>query len=192
MERTPLYDRLVSAGAQLGEYCGVETARSYGDRRAEYEILLKSAGVYDLGWRSKIVLTGSDRIRWANGMVTNNVRDLAEGRGNYNFVLNAQGKIQGDLYIYNMGDHVMVDTERWQAPKMLQLFDQFIIMDDVEVTDISDKLTGVAVQGPKALERLRALGVTIADEVEPLKVEQMVWNGIGISVTRMASDIAKT
>lgn len=192
MERTPLYDRLVAAGAQVGEYCGVETARSYGDPRTEYEILLKGAGMYDLGWRSKIVLTGSDRIRWVNGMVTNNVRDLAEGHGNYNFVLNAQGKIQGDLYVYNLGDHVMVDTERWQVPKLLQLFDKFIIMDDVEVTDISDKLTGVAVQGPQALPTLRALGLAIAEEVEPLKVEQMVWNGIGISVTRMASDIAKT
>jgi folate-binding protein YgfZ len=176
----------------LGEYCGVETARSFGDTRAEYETLLSGCGVYDLGWRSKIVLTGSDKIRWANGMVTNNVRDLPEGRGNYNFMLNAQGRIQADLYVYNMGDHVIVDTERWQAPKILELFDKFIIMDDVEVADVSDKLTAVAVQGPKSLEVLRKLGLTIADNVEPLKVERMEWNGIGISVTRMASDIAQT
>lgn len=192
MQRTPLYDRLVAAGAQLAEYCGAETARSLGDARGEYQTLISGCGVYDLGWRSKIVLTGSDRVRWANGIVTNNVRDLAEGTGNYNFLLNAQGRIQADLYVYNMGDHLMVDTELWQAPKILELFDKFIIMDDVEVANISDKLTAVAVQGPKAIEVLRKIGLTIADAVEPLKVERMEWNGIGISVTRMASEIAMT
>jgi folate-binding protein YgfZ len=192
MERTPIYDRLVSAGANLGEYCGVETAQTFGNARSEYETLLTGAGVYDLGWRAKIVLTGGDRMRWANGMVTNNVRDLPEGRGNYSFMLNAQGRIQADLYVYNMGDHLLVDTEWWQKSKTLELFDKFIIMDDVEVADISDKLSAVAVQGPKALEVLRDLGLTIADEVEPFKVEQMTWNGIGISVTRMASKVAQT
>ncbi len=192
MDKTPIYDRLVSAGAHMGEYCGVETARSFGDVRGEYETLLAGCGVYDLGWRAKIVLTGGDRMRWANGMVTNNVRDLPEGYGNYSFMLNAQGRIQADLYVYNMGDHLMVDTEWWQKSKILELFDKFIIMDDVEVADISEKLTSVAVQGPTALATLRALGLTIADEVEPLKVAQMTWDGIGISVTRMASKIAQT
>ena len=192
MERTPLYDRLVSAGAKMGEYCGVETSRSFGNTRSEYETLLTAAGVYDLAWRAKIVLTGSDRIRWANGMVTNNVRDLPEATGNYNFMLNAQGRIQADLYIYNLGDHLMVDAELWQKAKILELFDKFIIMDDVEVADISDKLTSIAVQGPRSLEVLRSLGLTIADDVDPLKVAQMTWNGIGISVTHMASKIAQT
>jgi folate-binding protein YgfZ len=192
MSETPLHNRLLAAGAELGEYCGAKTARSFGDPRSEYETLLKGCGVYDLGWRAKIVLTGSDRVRWANGMVTNNIRDLKDGCGNYSFLLSAQGRIQGDLYIYNMADHLLVDTERGQAPKVLELFDKYIIMDDVEVTDISDKLTSLAVQGPKSIEILRELDLTIADEVEPLKVAQMVWNGIGISVTRMASDIAMT
>jgi len=192
MTQTPLTDRLVAAGAEMGEYCGAQTACSFGDAKAEYRALLAGCGVYDLGWRAKIVLTGSDRLRWANGMVTNNVRDLPEGYGNYSFMLNAQGRIQADLYVYNMGDHLMVDTELWQAPKILELFDKFIIMDDVEVADVSEKLTSIAVQGPESLKVLPSLGLTIADEVEPFKVAQMVWNGIGLSVTRMESKIALT
>jgi folate-binding protein YgfZ len=189
---TPLHDRLIAAGADMGEYCGAETARSFGDVKAEYQGLIAGCAVYDLGWRAKIALTGNDRVRWANGMVTNNIRDLADGRGNYNFLLNPQGRIQGDLYIYNLGDHLMVDTELWQKPKILELFDKYIIMDDVDVADVSDKLTAIAVQGPKSIEILHKLGIIIADDVEPLKVERTVWNGIGISVTRMASDVAMT
>jgi folate-binding protein YgfZ len=169
----------------------METARSFGDVRAEYESLLHGCGVYDLGWRAKIVLTGGDRMRWANGMVTNNVRDLPEGKGNYSFMLNAQGRIQADLYVYNMGDHLLIDTESWQKPKIMELFDKFIIMDDVEVTDISDKLSSIAVQGPKSLEVLRKLGLNVAGDGEPFKVEKMTWNGVGISVTRMESKVAE-
>lgn len=192
MVRTPLYDQLAAAGADFAEYCGAETARSFGDAPAEYHALVSGAGVYDLGWRAKIVLTGSDRVRWTNGMVTNNVRDLQQDHGNYNFILNPQGRIQGDLYIYNFGDHLLVDTELWQAERLKDIFDKYIIMDDVEVADVSEKLTGMAVQGPNALEILRSIGLTIADNVEPLKVERSVWQEVGISVTRMASDIAQT
>ena len=192
MARTPLYEQLAASGADFAEYCGAETARSFGDSRAEYHALVSAAGVYDLGWRAKIVLTGSDRVRWTNGMVTNNVRDLPQDHGNYNFILNPQGRIQGDLYVYNFGDHLLVDTELWQAARLKDIFDKFIIMDDVEVADISDKLTAIAVQGPQALSILRGIGITIADDVAPLVVTRSIWQDIGISVTRMASDISKT
>ena len=96
-----------------------------------------------------------------------------QDHGNYNFILNPQGRIQGDLYIYNFGDHLLVDTELWQAERLKDIFDKFIIMDDVEVSDISDKLTGIAVQGPQALSILRSIGITIADGVEPLLVSPL-------------------
>ena len=192
MARTPLYEQLTAASAEFGEYCGAETARSFGDPRSEYRALVAGCGVYDMGWRARIVLTGSDRVRWTNGMVTNNVRDLPPDHGNYNFILNPQGRIQGDLYVYNLGDHLLVDTELWQADRLKEIFDRFIIMDDVEVSDISSRLNAVAVQGPQALSILRSIGITLADDPEPLKAERFVWRDIGISVIRMASEIAQT
>ena len=69
-------------------------ARNYGDVAAEFRALLTGCGIYDLRGRTKVVLTGSDRVRWLNGMTTNNVRDLAAGHGVYAFLLNPQGHIQ--------------------------------------------------------------------------------------------------
>src|SRR5271168_5006515 len=86
-------------------------AASSGDLRAEFRALLSGCALYDLSDRARITVTGGDRIRWLNGMVTNNVRDLAPNHGVYGFLLNAQGRIQGDLYAYNLGDSLMVDTE---------------------------------------------------------------------------------
>jgi folate-binding protein YgfZ len=190
MPTTALHDRLLAAGARLGDYQGAETAASFGDPRREYVELRSGAGLYDLGWRAKIVATGADRVRWTNGMVTNNIRDLAPGRGNYNFLLNAQGRILADLYIYNRGDYLLLDTARWQAANMLEVMNKFIIMDEVELTDVSDKLTSLALQGPRAREVLRDTGFNFAD-LEPLVVEDITWNDVGVSITRMAGDISQ-
>src|ERR1700730_8926709 len=107
----------------------------------EFRELLSGCGVYDLSSRAKISLTGGDRVRWLNGMVTNNIRDLAVGRGVYAFLLNPQGHILGDLYAYNRGDSLMIDTDQSQSQKLLATFDHYIIMDDVEVANVSDRLT---------------------------------------------------
>ena len=125
--------------------------------------------VYDLSSRAKIRLTGPDRVRWLNGMVTNNVRDLALNHGAYCFLLNAQGRIQGDLYVYNLGDALLLDTDEGQRENMLAHFDKFIVMDDVEVADISSKLIAVGLAGPKAQDALRAAGIQTPD-LAPLEV----------------------
>lgn len=183
MIRTSIYDQLAAAGARLGEYGGAQTALAFSDPRSELCALRSGCGVYDLGWRAKIVLTGADRIRWMNGMVTNNIRDLPLGRGNYNFLLNAQGRILADMYVYNRGEYLLLDTDAWQAPKVQEIFDKYIIMDDVEVTSVSEKLTTLGVQGPKSREVLRAAGLEMG-EIEPLQVVDLVWKNIGLSLVR--------
>ncbi len=112
----------------------------FGDTATEFRALLEGCALLDMSWQAKLVLAGEDRVRWLNGMVTNNVRDLALGHGVYSFVLSAQGRIQGDLVAYNRGDYLLVTTDREQAPTIAEIFDRYIIMDDVEVADISDKL----------------------------------------------------
>src|ERR1019366_6745918 len=141
-------------GANPSEHSGATTAPDFGDARAEFQALLSDCGLYDLSWRAKIAVTSSDRVRWLNGMATNNVRDLAPGHGVYTFLLNAQGRIQADLYAFQRGDSLLVDTERGQREKVLQLFDRYIIADHVEIADISDKLTALGLTGPESRQVL--------------------------------------
>jgi folate-binding protein YgfZ len=146
-----------------GEHTDAPPTADFGDVRAEFHALLSSCGVYDLGWRAKIVLTGSDRVRWLNGMISNNVRDLAMGSGVYGFLLNAQGHIQADLYAFHRGESLLVDTERSQREKVLQLFDHYIIADDVEVKDISDQLTALGLTGPGSRNVLEGAGISLPE-----------------------------
>jgi folate-binding protein YgfZ len=185
MSVTTIQEKLAASGARFGRYRGAETAASFGDTKAEFRALLEDCAIVDMNWQTKVVLTGEDRVRWLNGMVTNNVRDLTLGQGNYSFLLNAQGKVQGDLVSYNRGDYLLVTTDRAQAPAIIATFDHYIIMDDVEVADISDKLATIGVFGPKAQEMLSNAGIDVA-QLQPGQVIDAVWRGIGISVARSA------
>jgi folate-binding protein YgfZ len=187
--KTSLAEKIEATGsaATLGDYSGAETIARFSDPRAEFAAITKSSGVYDLGWRGKIIITGEDRSRWLNGMVTNNIKDLPLNSGNYNFLLNAQGRIQGDMYVYNRGEYLLIDTERSQVEHLTKTLDHFIIMDDVELTDASEKITSIGVQGPKSAEILKAIGIE-PNSPDPLTVCDLTWKGIGISVTRMAND----
>lgn len=185
--RTALADHLAVSGVTLGNYAGAEAAARFGDVNAEFAAITSSVGVYDLGWRAKIRVTGEDRERWMNGMVTNNVRDLKPNQGNYSFVLSPQGRIQGDMYIYQRGDALLIDTEVSQREALLKLLDHFIIMDDVELTDITAELTSIGVQGPRATEILKTIGIEPSC-ADPLIVCDVAWQGATIQVTRMVSD----
>ncbi len=174
MFSTPLREALRATGAnqsaavRSGEYRGAETATGFSDPQGEFEALRNSCGLYDLGFRGRISVTGGDRARWANGMVTNNIRDLAAGRGVYAFLLNPQGRILGDMVVYNEGEALTVETDRSQIEKIIATFDHFIIMDDVEVKDISESWTALGLAGPKSRAILNAAGIEVP-ELDPLQ-----------------------
>src|SRR3984893_7152412 len=132
----------------------------HGDVRGEFHALVSGSGVYDLSLRAKISLTGRDRVRWLNGMVSNNIRDLAPGNGVYAFVLTPQGHIQADLYAFNRGESLLIETERAQSAAVLQIFRKYIIMDKVEIEDLSEKTAVFSVTGPRSGEVLASLGLT--------------------------------
>jgi len=185
MSVTTIQEKLAASGARFGVYRGADTPVSFGDTAAEFRALLQGCAIVDMRWQAKLVLTGEDRVRWLNGMVTNNVRDLAPGHGNYSFLLNAQGRIQGELVSYNRSDYLLVTTDRGQAPAITAIFDRYIIMDDVEVADISDKLTTIGIAGPKACQVLSDAGVDVS-QLELGQVIDTVWRDLGISVARSA------
>jgi folate-binding protein YgfZ len=151
------------------EYRGATAVSSFSDAQNEFSAPLNGSGVYDLGFRARISLTGGDRVRWLNGMVSNNIRDLGAGHGVYAFLLNPQGRILGDMYAFNAGDSLIVETDRNQMEKIMATFDHFIIMDDVEVADISEKEVAIGLTGPKSQSVLRAVGIDIP-EMQALEI----------------------
>lgn len=163
--------------AGVGEYHGATTAARFSDVNAELAALRNACGVYDLGFRAKFSVTGRDRVRWLNGMVTNKIRDLAAGQGVYAFLLTPQGHILGDLYAYNRGESISIDTDQSQAEKIFATLKRYIIMDDVQITNVSEELTALAIAGPKAREVLIAAGFVVP-EMQSLQIQSISWRDL--------------
>jgi folate-binding protein YgfZ len=123
--------------------------------QTELAAIQTGAVIYPLTDRAFLRITGPDATRWLNGMVTNNIKDLAPGEGNYNFLLNAQGRIQGDCTIYREpGEEepvFLVETDKSQIDTIHQLLDKFIIMDDVELASVMSEHNGLVLLGPGAI-----------------------------------------
>ena len=193
MSMTALPTYVESLGAsRMGEYRGATTATAFSSPVTELAALRAGCGVYDLGFRAKIALAGKDRVRWLNGMVSNNIRDLAAGHGVYAFILNPQGHILGDLTAYNRGESLLVDTDRCQAEKILAIFRKYIIMDKVDVSDLSEQLTALGVSGPQARAVLAACGFELAEPSAPqagdlqlhLHLDDAKWRGVDCMLAR--------
>jgi len=154
----------------------------FSNVKDELGALRSTSGLYRAD-RAKLRLTGSDRVRWLNGMITNNIRDLAQGHGVYAFLLNPQGHILGDLFAFQQGDSLLVDTDPQQLEKIQATFDHYIIMDDVEVSDISSTTAAIGLTGPNSQAVLNAAGLT-APEMYPLQFSQVTLGGISATLVR--------
>lgn len=158
---TPLAALSPALGLQM--HLGRITPRVFTEVEHELAALVHSAAVYDLGYLTRIRLTGEDRVRWLNGMVTNTVQSLPPGYGNYTLILNAQGRIQGDGYVFRAADHLLFQTDRSQAPRLLAHLDHFIIMDDVELFELDAGTTTLGLAGPQALRILESLNLPVPE-----------------------------
>jgi folate-binding protein YgfZ len=150
--------------------------------------LLHGAGVApleDMGW---IRITGEDRLRWLNGMATNTVQDLSAGTGAYNFFLNVQGRIQADGYIFAFPDKLLIETSRQQVAALIPYLNHYIIMDDVELADVTDTRHGITIIGPKAAALLGQLGLSI-DDIVDLETRTVAWNSVDVTVIHTHSPL---
>src|ERR1700674_1290199 len=185
MTSTPL------PGVHPSEHHSATLAPDFGDVRAEFQSLLSDCGLYDLSGRAKITVTGSDRVRWLNGMTTNNVCDLASGHGVYAFLLNPQGRIQADLYVFQRGESLLVDTEQQQREKVLELFDRYIIADDVEIADVSDKFSALGLTGPESRHVLERACVAVPD-LKYLQFADVAWKEKTVTLLHAGEEVRES
>jgi folate-binding protein YgfZ len=186
---TPLAALLaVSAPAkEAAFYRGVLSPFQLDGREREIEALAFATGAHDLGWMRSFAVSGKDRFRWLSGMVTNWVHDLPPDAGAWNLVLNAQGRIQGDLWVWRENNELELEIAADQCERLLAHLNHFIIMDDVELAPREDE-TAIGLTGPKAGEVLARLGLPAVNE--PLTQARAEWHGYAFRIRRSYGALA--
>jgi folate-binding protein YgfZ len=115
-------------------------------------------GVFRLADRGLIEVRGGDRVRWLDGMLSNDVARLSAGRdrsGCYALALDAKGRIVADVHVLLRDGAFWLDTARAAVPRLLAHFGRHLIADDVELRDIGASADRLGVEGPLA-QRLLA------------------------------------
>jgi len=166
---------------ELTVYRGVLTLRELDAPTREIEALATGSAVHDLGWLKRIAVRGEDRFRWLSGMVTNMVNELETNTGTWNLVLNAQGRIQGDLTVWREGDELELEIDASQLDRLMAHLERFIIMDDVELVALSEEYA-LGLTGPTSDEVLGRLSMPTLSE--PLTSTRVEWNGLDLRIMR--------
>src|SRR5277367_2688491 len=147
---TPLLLEHQAAGATLASYHGCTLPDTFTTFADEYRAAREAVAIFDTNWHTIVELSGPDRVRYLNAIVSNDVKTLGEGRGTLALLLNPQGHILAELEIYALRDRLLVLSHASVRERTVATLDKFIIMDDVTLSDVSEQFGSFAVEGPRA------------------------------------------
>ena len=142
---------------------------SRADRAAECAAAVRAgAGIFRLSDRGLIEVGGGDRVRWLDGMLSNDIPALQEGAGNsgcYALTLTAKGRIVADLHVLVRDASFWLETSAAAVPKIIEHFERHLIADDVSLGDLGASVDRLAVEGrfaERLLERVAGAPLDLA------------------------------
>jgi len=94
---------------------------------------------FDFSERTKLRITGSDRVRFLNGQITNDVRKATESTAIEACVLNAKGKLNAHLFLSAAPDCFWIDADRELREALRARLERYVIADDVQIEDVTDR-----------------------------------------------------
>src|ERR1700676_290330 len=147
---TPLTAVHKSAGASMGTWFGCALPDYWTDPRAEEEFARKSVALVDKNYRAYLSFAKPDRVRYLNAILTNNIKDLATGQGNVSLLLNPQGHILAGIDTYAQADILFCVSYAMIRERLIESLEKYIIMDDVALTDETQRYGTLAIEGPRA------------------------------------------
>jgi folate-binding protein YgfZ len=154
---TPLAQLHQSAGAKPGTWFGCALPDDFGDWQREYFFARTSVALIDKNYRAYMSFTGPDRVRYLNAILTNNVRDLPAWHGIVSLLLNAQGHILAEIETHARPDKLFCISYAMIRERLIPTLDKYIIMDDVALSDETERFGTLALEGPTAAALAREL-----------------------------------
>jgi folate-binding protein YgfZ len=122
-----------------------------------YQAARQRAAFLDRSSRGRLLVSGSDRTSYLQGLLTNDTAALKAGEGCYSAYLTAQGRMVSDLWVYELGDVILLVLPGDVKDTVLAKLDQFIFSEDVQLGDVTPTFGQVAVVGPDAARVVSSL-----------------------------------
>lgn len=182
--QSPLYETHKSIGARFTELHGWVVPVHYGDPAAEHLGVRSHAGIMDLTHRGKIRISGKDRTKFLQNILSQDINKLTPGTGGHATLLNTKGHMLAYMRIYSDEDSFLIDTETGEAAKIIQVLNHYLFREDVKIEDVTLKYGLVTVQGPHSREILCRISGTDIREMEECSHVNLTINSIHCKVAR--------
>jgi aminomethyltransferase len=158
LKRTPLFAVHQRAGARLVPFGGWEMPVQYSSIVDEHLSVRRAAGLFDISHMGEVRVSGAGATDYLNHLLTNDIRKLSAGSGQYSLMCNERGGVIDDLYVYHLTEQAYLlvinasridDDYKWMEK-------QAVGAKGLKLENASDELGAVALQGPRASEFIDA------------------------------------
>jgi folate-binding protein YgfZ len=191
-------------GATMIERDGWSVPGSFGDVSSEYAAVREGgAGVIDLSSRGRLLVSGTEAVQFLNGLITNDMKTLAEDSWMPAAFPNVQGRLIASVRVIrlqdegtektggtgqttpvglprrgpqsNAGPTFLIDTEATTHAPVLKTIERFTLAGDFRVRDVTSETAMLSVQGKKAAALVHTVLGEAAGALAPYRVTRIAW-----------------
>lgn len=183
LQPTPFHRRAreLAQAESFAPWSGYTTVDVFTNVEQEYFAIRNATTLYDLTPMIKYRITGPESLDYLNRLVTRDVARLQINRVAYCCWCNDAGHLVDDGTLFRLGDveYLLCTAER-QIDWLLASAVGF----DVQVTEITDQVAALALQGPTSCSVLKALGLRGVEDLRPFAIGQFTFGGVPLAVSR--------
>ena len=183
LQKTSLYEACVKAGAKMVDFHGWLLPVQFESIIAEHKAVRTAAGMFDVSHMGQIIFKGPDAYKFLQYVATNNFK-IETGKGAYSHILNEQGGIIDDIIAFCINEQeFFVVVNSATCKKDYAWFKQKAKDFKVEILNVSDNYSMLALQGPKVLTILEELDPEIKN-LKRFYLKKVVLFGEEVLITR--------
>jgi aminomethyltransferase len=165
MKKTAFNNIHKQLGAKLVEFAGYEMPVQYEGIISEHKAVRESVGVFDVSHMGEVEIRGNDAFAFVQKLTTNDVSKLSKGKIQYSSMCYENGGVVDDLLVYHCGDYFMLVINASNIDKDIAWMKKNAF-GDVEIKDITDDTSLLAIQGKNANNTLQKLTDTDLSKIE--------------------------
>lgn len=159
-KQTFLHDKHVELGARMVDFAGWDMPVQYSSIIEEHKTVRENVGLFDVSHMGEMIVQGKDALPYLNKLVPQEISRLVDLKAVYCQLTNKNGGIIDDLIIYKLEDNkYLIIANASRIDEDLNWMVRNKIGFDVEIINESHNYSLLAVQGPKACDLIKSLGV---------------------------------
>ncbi len=183
-KKTPLYDAHVCAGAKIVDYYGFKMPLQYDSIISEHKNVRNNVGLFDISHMGEIVIDGKGATELVQKIITNDVSNLPDGKALYSPICDEEGGTIDDIIVYKYSLEKYMFVVNCATTKRDLKWISKLKTDNTNIINLSDKVSLLAVQGPRSEEVIRLIFGEKCASLSRFQFSEVTKNEMKLTISR--------